>query len=133
VAASKLYRPVPFLARPTVSPICPASGAAYSPAALPVSNRLRPEAVAAEAEVRADPLEEALVELLELDLADLLEADLEARQLQAEHLVEEALAAAEVPADLAARAAVAAVRIPSLILRMAKFPTRWLLARSPTT
>ena len=108
--------------------------------------------MAAEAEARADPLEEALVELLELDLAvleadlavleaDLLEADLVARLLQAEHLVEEALAAAEVPADLVgplavadlvARAAVVAVRIPSLILRMAKFPTRWLLARSPT-
>ena len=93
----------------------------------------------AAAEVRADPLELAPVGPLELD--PVVRAALVARLLRAD-LLEEAqaglLEAAEVPADpleadLAVPAAVVAVRIPLLIPRMAKFPTRWRLARNPTT
>jgi len=98
----------------------------------------------AEVEARADLLEAAdPVEDLEqapvvLEV-DLLEAVLVARLLQAGPAV---LVVAEVPAlvpvvqaELLAVqvAAAVAVRIPLLIPRMAKFPTRRLLARSPTT
>src|SRR5579872_3126236 len=133
VAASKLCRPVPFHGLPTVSPICPASGAAYSRAALPVSSRRHREVVA-EAEVRADPLEQVLVAPLEADRAG--------RRLRAAQAPEVLLE----PADLVVREALvdavlaplegsAAVDAPTRlsIPRMAKFPTQWLLARSPTT
>jgi hypothetical protein len=116
------------------SRICPASGAAYSPVALPVSSLRRLRAAVAEEEARvdlpeADLLEQDLADPLEQDLADPLEQDL-AVPLEQDLAVplEQDLAVLE-----EVRAAVVAARTPSSIPRMARFPTPWLLARSPTT
>jgi hypothetical protein len=151
-AGSKPYRLVPFHGRQTASLICPASGAACSRAALPVSSRPRPEAAVEEAEAKAD-LPEAvhLVELLEQARAGLLEQDpldplaavprlLRARLLAVDRVaLEEVLGAraehlvGPLEGDLAVLVAAAAAQTPSSIPRMAKFLTRRRLAQSPTT
>jgi hypothetical protein len=71
----------------------------------------------------AEPVEADLVVLLEVDLAAVV------RLLR----VAEAPVVREALAGVALEDPVAAARTLSLIPRMAKFPTRWRLGRSPTT
>ena len=125
--ASRPYRLALFRGRLKANPICPASGVEYSRAVSPVSSQPRLEAAeAAEALAKADLPEAGLLQLVQAAVP------LVARLLRADRAVQEEVLEAEGPVVRAVLAVVAG-RTPSSIPRTARFPTPWLLARSPTT